>query len=249
MLDVEKMFGANRDSPCVKLIYGLSGSGKTMFLCESARVAARSPNFTGLHRFVIFDVKHDGYQTLAKPVETVEEAINKLKPDRVVVIHPDIQSAKIELDRIISYLFDMAELNPDFSATFILEESSTFIGSSVGSIPASVKRFATQGRSKGLSMLIVNQRALSNKWVDSQAQGMTIFRLPLPDAEMLKKRWGLDFEEIDSELKQIKFSFAYYDLESLELSYYNPIEIPDLRIPIVKPKKNQWKNLFKLGGI
>ena len=71
MLDVEKMFGANRDSPCVKLIYGLSGSGKTMFLCESARVAARSPNFTGLHRFVIFDVKHDGYQTLAKPVETV----------------------------------------------------------------------------------------------------------------------------------------------------------------------------------
>jgi len=98
-------------------------------------------------------------------------------------------------------------------------------------------------------MLIVNQRALSNKWVDSQAQGMTIFRLPLPDAEMLKKRWGLDFEEIDAELKQMKFSFAYYDLESLELSYYNPIEIPDLRIPIVKPKKNQWRNLFKLSGI
>ena len=165
------------------------------------------------------------------------------------MIHPDIQNAKIELDRIISYLFDMSELNPDFSASFILEESSTFIGSSVGSIPASVKRFATQGRSKGLSMLIVNQRALSNKWVDSQAQGMTIFRLPLPDAEMLKKRWGLDFEEIDTELKQIKFSFAYYDLESLELSYYNPIEIPNLRIPIVKPKKSQWKNLFKLGGI
>ena len=93
-------------------------------------------------------------------------------------------------------------------------------------------------------MLIVNQRALSNKWVDSQAQGMTIFRLPLPDAEMLKKRWGLDFQEIDAHLKETKFSFAYYDLESLDLDYYRPITIPDLRIPIVMPKKSSWSKLF-----
>ena len=240
MLDVEKMFGVDKASPCAKLIYGLSGSGKTVFLCESVRKSARSNNFSGSHRWVIFDIKHDGYQSLAKPVNSVEAAISKLEKDRVVVIHPNIETAKVELDEIISHLFAVAEVNPNFSASFILEESSTFIGSSVGSIPSSVKRFVTQGRSKGLSILIVNQ------WVDSQAQGMTIFRLPLPDAEMLKKRWGLDFQEIDDNLKQVKFSFAYYDLESLDLDYYNPIEVPILRIPIVLPKKKKWLNLFNI---
>ena len=95
-----------------------------------------------------------------------------------------------------------------------------------------MKRFATQGRSLGLSLLLVNQRALNNKWVDTQSQGITIFRLAIPDSELLKKRWGLSHDEIDAKLSEKKFSFAHYDLESLSLSYYDPIK--DKKHPIIK---------------
>ena len=141
------------------------------------------------------------------------------------------------LDDIISWLFDVADYDPDFSATLILEESSTFIGSSVGSIPPSVKRFATQGRSKGLSLLLVNQRALSNKWADTQSSSITMFRMAIPDRKMLLDRWGVRSEDIDERLKKKKFSFAHFDLEELNLSFYDPIKIPKVRLPVVKEKR------------
>ena len=245
MLDLESLFGSDRTKPACRQIYGISGTGKTVFLCESIRKAARSRAFGGKHRFIIFDVKADGYQTLAPPVDDGESAISRLESDRVVVVHPDIKTAAQELDDIIDYLFRVSSADPEFSATLVIEECSTFIGSSSGSIPASIKRMATQGRSKGLTMLLVNQRALTNKWTDSQSQGITMFRLAKPDSKMLYDRWGLNADEIDEKLSQNKFSFAHYDLEDLTVSYYEPIQIPDIRIPIVMPKKSRFTRFFK----
>ena len=245
MLSLESMFGANTESPCVKMVYGVSGSGKTVFLCESLRKAARSKSFDGNHRFIIFDVKNEGYETLAPPVETADEAIERISQDRVVVIHPSISLAPIYLDRIIEHLFDLSNANPKFTATLLIEECSTYIGSSAGSIPNSIKRFATQGRSKGLSLILVNQRALTNKWTDTQSQGITLFRLAKPDSAMLNLRWGLDSDSINEKLKEKKFSFAHYDLEELELSYYDPIEIPELRVPIVVKKKSRFTKMLR----
>lgn len=245
MLDIESLFGSDRTKPACRQVYGISGTGKTVFLCESLRKAARSKSFGGKHRFIIFDVKADGYQTLAPPVETGEEAIEKMTNDKVVVVHPDIINAPQYLDQIIDQLFRVANSDPDFSATLIVEECSTFIGSSSGSIPPSIKRMATQGRSKGLTLILVNQRALTNKWTDSQSQGITMFRLAKPDSKMLYDRWGLNADEIDAKLAENKFSFAHYDLEDLSVSYYDAIEIPDLRIPIVMPKKSRFTKFFK----
>ena len=84
MLDIESLFGSDRTKPACRQIYGISGTGKTVFLCESIRKAARSRAFSGKHRFIIFDVKADGYQTLAPPVFDSDTAIEKMANDRVV---------------------------------------------------------------------------------------------------------------------------------------------------------------------
>jgi|TARA_R110002020_G_scaffold24294_3_gene80095 hypothetical protein len=233
------LLGSNREKPCVQQVFGISGTGKTVFLCETIRQAARSQDFGPKHRFIIFDVKHEGYESLAPPKPSTSEALKTVDKDKVLVIHPEMDSALQELNSLINFLFESAKFDKDFSATLILEESSTFIGSSVGSIPPTLKRFATQGRSLGLSLLLVNQRALSNKWTDTQSSSITCFRLARPDARMLHDRWGLNAEEMDEKLGEKKFSFAHFDLESLSLDYYDPIEIPNLRIPIVMPKKRR----------
>jgi hypothetical protein len=240
------LLGSNREKPCVSQVFGISGTGKTVFLCEAIRSAARSTDFSPSHRFVVFDVKHEGYTTLAPPKANLTDALKTIDRDKVIVIHPDMMSARNQLDDLIDWMFDAARYDSKFSATLILEESSTFIGSSVGSIPPSIQRFATQGRSLGLSLLLVNQRALSNKWTDTQSSGITLFRLARPDAKMLQDRWGVDAYAVDARLKELKFSFAHYDLETMEIEYYHPIEIPNPRIPIVKKKKTWAKRITGL---
>ena len=231
------LFGSTRTTPAVRQVYGVSGTGKSVFLCESLRIACRSKDFGPKHRFVVFDIKHDGYETLAPPVSSVARAIQQLDKDKISIVHPPIDESFEMLDDIISWMFDVADYDPEFSATLVLEESSTFIGSSVGSIPASVKRFATQGRSKGLSILLVNQRALSNKWADTQSSSITMFRMAIPDRKMLLDRWGVRSEEIDAKLLKKKFSFAHFDLESLGMSFYDPIKLPKIRTPVVREKR------------
>ena len=238
------LLGGREDRPCVQQVFGISGTGKTVMLCESIRNAARSADFSPKHRFIIFDVKHEGYTTLTKPKTTVAEGLKAIDKEKVILIHPEMSWARTELDDLIDFLFEAARYDEEFSATLILEESSTFIGSSVGSIPASIQRFATQGRSLGLSLLLVNQRALSNKWTDTQSSSIVLFRLARPDAKMLNDRWGIDAHAVDDRLKQVKFSFAHFDLETTDLNYYQPIDVPEIRRPVVKPKR-RFTSLFR----
>ena len=220
------LFGADKTKPCVQQVYGVSGSGKTVLLNAAATHAVRSKDFSDTWRLVVFDIKHQGYEDLVKnTVSDMEGFLKSLNRNRITVIHPDIEEADEFLDSVINHLFELAQMSDDFSSTLILEESSTFIGSGAWSIPSTIKRFATQGRSLGLSLLLVNQRALSNKWTDTQSTGIVMFRMANPDNELLKKRWGLNPQEIETRLMEKKFSFAYYDLENLSLDFYNPIKL------------------------
>ena len=237
-----ELFGSNRERPAVRQVFGLSGSGKSVMLCESLRSACRSKDFGGKHRFVVFDVKHDGYQSIAPPTPNVVTAIRQLNHQKVAIIHPDIKTSHDELDDLIDFLFDASDYDPDFSATLILEESSTFITGH--KVPDSIKRFATQGRSKGLTLILVNQRALSSKWTDTQSSSITMFRMPIPDRKLLKDRWGLIADDIDKKLKKQKFSFSHFDLESLTTTYYGAIEVPKVKKPIVKHRE-RYQSMFR----
>ena len=218
--------GSVRTSPCVKQVVGVSGSGKTVYLNRMLRAAIKSSDFQKLHRFIVVDVKHDGYHDLVEyPAQTAGGAIKQLTDERLVVVHPSIEEAPFIIDELIGWLFDTAQrLGEEFSATLVIEESSTYIGSHAGSIPDSIKRYATQGRSLGLSIILVNQRSLGNRWTDTQSDALVLFRLAIPDADMLRKRWGVNHDELNERLASKKFSFAVYDLEELDLKYYAPVE-------------------------
>ena len=241
-LNHEQILGSNREKPCVRMVFGISGSGKSVFLHEMLKEASRSKAYGPLWRAVVFDVKHEGYSNLLpkkmKPCTTMNEVVEQMKDSRITVIHPEILGSQAFLDDVIHYLFSLAERVKDFSATLILEESSTFI--KANSLPASIKRFATQGRSRGLALVVANQRSLSNKWIDSQASSTTLFRLARPDADMLKKRWGICPDNLESRLGEKKFSFAYFDLETLSLDFYEPVEMTSERLTAkaeIKPSK------------
>lgn len=246
----EELFGSNKTKPCVRGVFGVSGSGKTIFLNEMLKKASRSKSYGPMWRAVVFDVKHEGYENLLpekiKPCRTMDDVVRSMKKSRITVVHPQIESAEPFLDEVISYIFELSQRVEDFSATLVLEESSTFIGANAGSIPPAIKRMATQGRSLGLSLILANQRALSNKWTDTQSTSLTLFRLARPDSEMLKKRWGLDADAIEGRLSEKQFSFAHYDLEKLTLDYYSPVEMTPKLSAKAEIKPSKAKN--PIGG-
>ena len=234
------LFGTNRTAPAVTQCYGISGTGKPYFLSEMLK-QTRVKDMGPMWRAIVFDVKWDGYAHLVegkkKPgvARTFEQFKKSFKDHKITVVHPDMEDAHDFLDDIIAHLFQTAQRVDDFSATLVLEECSTFIGSHASSIPMSIKRFATQGRSLGLSIILANQRSLTNKWTDTQSQRIVMFRTAIPDHEMLRKKWGVDGENMDRRLSAKKFSFAEFDLESLELRFYEPLPGPKQK-PVKAPK-------------
>ena len=45
----------------------------------------------------------------------------------------------------------------------------------------------------------------------------------MPDYDVIKKRWGLDPENLSERLTEERFSFAAFDLEDSGLSFYRPL--------------------------
>ena len=77
------LFGSSHTAPCVRQVYGVSGSGKTIMLNQMLRDAIKSNAFNPLWRFIIIDIKHDGYADLVKKVAyNSKEAIKMLKKNR-----------------------------------------------------------------------------------------------------------------------------------------------------------------------
>ena len=251
-LNHETFFGSDTTKPCCRMVFGISGSGKSVFLKEMLKQASRSTSYHKMKRFIVFDVKHESsYAELlpkkVRPATTIEEFTTQIQKSRIVVVHPPLRSADEFLSNVIEFMFATAQRVDDFTATLVLEESSTFV--TPHNIPTNVKRLATQGRSLGLSLIAVNQRALQNKWLDSQSQSITLWRLARPDSELLKRRWGLCPDSTETKLAEKKFSFAHFDLETLNIDYYEPIEMTSKRLTAKaeiepsKPRKSFGGNL------
>lgn len=225
-LNPSTFLGSDTTSPAVRQVCGISGSGKTTWMGSLISSTVNSPNLPEYFRVIIFDIKHEGYSQYGEVVTTFEELSKSIRKNRVTVIHPpDIKESKFFLNQVIQLMFDLKEKIEDFSATLILEESSTYIKSTPHGVPSSIKRLATQGRSKELSLILLNQRTLNSKWTDTQTSTVVFFRLPMPDLLLTQQRWGISAEEVNQRLSEIKFSYAVYDLESLEIGYYQPIDI------------------------
>ena len=214
---------------------GTSGSGKTTAVISTLRQAILSPSFGEFHRFVIVDpkVQEGDYDKLTDPVTTLDQAITSMQKERVTLYWPDYEGfdqATLEWDisRIVDEMFDLSRSKDKPTFTFILDEASVVI--STNRVPPSLKRLSVQGRAKGIVPHFISQRPMTNRWLDANLSRIMLFRMLPVDADNLTKRWGLDFNTADEQIRKKPYSFIHFDLENARLRNMNPVDLPK-RIP------------------
>ena len=214
---------------------GTSGSGKTTAVISTLRQAILSPSFGPLHRFVVVDpkVQEGDYDKLTDPVTTLDQAITSMQKERVTLYWPDYEGfdqATLEWDisRIVDEMFDLSRSKDKPTFTFILDEASVVI--STNRVPPALKRLSVQGRAKGIVPHFISQRPMTNRWLDANLSRIMLFRMLPVDADNLSKRWGLDFNSADEQIRKKPYSFIHFDLENARLRNMNPVDLPK-RIP------------------
>ena len=221
-MNVTKLLKPNR-AKLGSLVAGTSGSGKTTAMVSILSEAIRSDKFGENHRFVIIDpkVQAGDYDKLAEPVMTVESAIDSIHDNRTTVYWPDYQgfdqaTLQNDVSQIIDHIFEIVKRNPEVSVTVVIDEASILI--TPNKIPSSIKRLSVQGRAKNILPIYISQRPLTNRWLDSNVSNIILFRMLPIDADNLTKRWGVDFEEVNSKIADTDYSFVRFDLEKSTLN-------------------------------
>ena len=214
---------------------GTSGSGKTTAVISTLRQAILSPSFDEYWRCVIVDpkVQEGDYDKLTDPVTTLDQAITSMQKERVTLYWPDYEGfdqATLEWDisRIVDEMFDLSRSKDKPTFTFILDEASVVI--STNRVPPALKRLSVQGRAKGIVPHFISQRPMTNRWLDANLSRIMLFRMLPVDADNLSKRWGLDFNAADEQIRKKPYSFIHFDLENARLRNMNPVDLPK-RIP------------------
>ena len=243
-LDPFTFLHGDAKAPAVRQVFGTSGTGKTTLLEHWSYEAVKSKQFPKNWRMIIVDVKAEDYSDLVKPLTSLEEVMESVNKNRITLFYPSVHTAMEDVEQLVDFLFYMADEAEDFSATLILEESSTYI--TAHTVPPQLKRMAVQGRSKKLTIILANQRMMSNLWIDTQTAHLLAFQCAIPDRAMIKKRWGIDGEVLSSRLAQLDFSWAHFDFNKLALRYYAPVELHDLKLTDQQTKLPAEKG--SLGG-
>ena len=211
------IMGPDTHTPAGRLVVGTSGSGKSYFIDKTLReYAKKAPE---KWRGIIIDPKHE-YDT--GPIFTDPmKAVKKLDKHQIIVFYPDVNFVEPITDFFVDFMFQMSESDEEFSGTLVVEEMSMMV--TPHQMPLSLKRIFTQGRSRRLAIVGASQRFLTNRVSDTQSKCCVIFRQSLPDYDVIKKRWGLDPENLSERLTEERFSFAAFDLEDSGLSFYRPL--------------------------
>tara|TARA_R110002012_G_scaffold309294_1_gene516221 strand:- start:1475 stop:2215 length:741 start_codon:yes stop_codon:yes gene_type:complete len=209
------------------LVAGLSGSGKTTAVLTTLQHAIRKGSgFGENHRFVIVDpkVQPGDYDLLAEPSTSAEDALHKIRKERVVVLWPDLDFVQEEVETLVSGLFNMADSSPEHSFTFVLDEASILITPS--RIPPALKRLAVQGRAKRIKPVFISQRPIVNRWTDANLSTLLLFNTLPVDADTLGKRWGVAFDDHADSIRETPYSFVWFDMEKATFTAMEPVELP-----------------------
>tara|TARA_Y100000114_G_C11763278_1_gene331222 strand:+ start:7424 stop:8173 length:750 start_codon:yes stop_codon:yes gene_type:complete len=248
-LNITKLLKPNR-AKLGSLVAGTSGSGKTTAMVSILSEAIRSDKFGENHRFVIIDpkVQAGDYDKLAEPVMTVEKAIDSIHDNRTTVYWPDYQgfdqvTLQNDVSRIIDHMFEIVKRNPEVSITVVIDEASILI--TPNKIPSSIKRLSVQGRAKNILPIYISQRPLTNRWLDSNVSNIILFRMLPIDADNLTKRWGVDFEEVNSKISNVDYSFVRFDLEKSTLNRIKPVDMPKKIWQKKKTKVDRFFEFFR----
>ena len=220
---------------------GTSGSGKTTAVVSMLQAAAKSKTFGPEHRFLIIDPKRQpgDYDLMVDPITDIDKAMKSLEEERITIYWPDMEHMEEQVSHLANYVFDLADSSTKASFTFILDEASILITPT--KLPLALKRLAVQGRAKRIMPIWITQRPLVNRWTDANVSNMFLFRTLPVDADSLAKRWGLDFEETMTIVREVDYSFMWFDLEKAHLQKMEPVSLPKRW---KRKKKSKW-SIFK----
>ena len=223
------------------IVAGLSGSGKTTMILSTLQKAIKSPSMGEFHRFVIIDPKRQrgDYDILGEPVNDLSKMFKSIRKNRVSVFWPNIESFEFDVENIVEYMFDLSDSDERISFTFVLDEASILITPT--KIPLSLKKLSLQGRAKRIKPVFISQRPIINRWTDANLSNMYLFNTLPVDYDTLSKRWGVDFVQNGDGLREVNYSFMWFNMEKAVFKMMNPVELPK---PPKKKKKGRWFNLF-----
>ena len=235
MVSIQTLYKPNRKRAGT-LWAGMTGGGKTTAILSTLRDAILSPKFGEYHRFVIVDpkIQRGDYDRLEKPISNLGDFLDNISKERVSLYWPTYQEfdeKMIEADiaMIVDEMFALADIEPKSTFTFVLDEASIVI--SPNWVSPSIKRLSVQGRAKGILPVYVSQRPLTNRWLDANLSNLMLFKMTPVDADNLRKRWGLDFLEVDKNIRGRPYSFARFNLDENQVQYIAPVPYPTPRIP------------------
>ncbi len=224
------------------LMAGFSGSGKTTMVISTLQQAVKSKSFGEFHRFVIIDPKRQtgDYDLLADPISDLGKIQKSILKERVTVIWPDLEYLEGDVSAIVDYLFAIADKEPKTSFTVILDEASIMITPT--KIPLSLKRLSVQGRAKRIKPIFISQRPIVNRWTDANLSNLVLFNTLPVDFDTLSKRWGVDFVKNGESLREVPYSYIWFDMEKANFTKMKPVDLPKPKPK--KKKKGRWFNLF-----
>ena len=223
------------------IVAGLSGSGKTTMILSTLQKAIKSPTMGEFHRFVIIDPKRQtgDYDILSEPVNDLDKMFKSIRKNRVSLFWPNLESFEYDVENIVEYMFALSDSDERISFTFVLDEASILITPS--KIPLSLKKLSLQGRAKRIKPVFISQRPIINRWTDANLSNMYLFNTLPVDYDTLSKRWGVDFVQNGTGLREVDYSFMWFNMEKASFRMMNPVELPK---PPKKKKKGRWFNLF-----
>jgi hypothetical protein len=230
-LSLERIFQPD-SSHLGTLVSGLSGSGKTTAVKYGLCSAISSKDFGKKHRFVIVDpkVQLGDYDILADPITDLTAALASIRKNRVTVYWPDLEFLEEDTTTLIDHVFDLSAEDLETSFTFVIDEAATLIDGN--RIPLAVKKLSVQGRSKRIMPIYISQRPILNRWTDSNMSNMLLFRILPVDADVLSKRWGLDFHGFSEQVASRPYSFIWFDLETAGINMMAPVPIDEMKEPV-----------------
>ena len=121
----------------------------------------------------------------------------------------------------------------------IIDEASILI--TPNSIPPALKRLSVQGRAKRIKPVFIGQRPIFNRWLDANLSNLILAKTLPVDFDVLSKRWGVSFEQYQSQMAEVDYSFMFFDLEKVTMKMMKPVPLP--KVP--KPKKRgTWMDRF-----
>ena len=216
-----------------KVVVGQSGSGKSVFLEESAKAFLKT-NKSETFRMIYFSPKQEGFIDLLKKdkkknpiglVGTVEDMLKSLETNRLTVFYPDSFELENTMDETIDALFDMKDANPTFKCTIIIDDSQVFL-SSRKQASESFRRIALLGRSRELNVVFVSHAVVLNKTLEGQVETLIFFSLPAKAHwKQTEERYGFNPEPLIEQLRSVPYSFVYFDVRSTNARMMNPISL------------------------